>query len=344
MIELAAPWLLLLLPLPWLLRWCIPSAKIKQQAALRVPFYQSITQLSTSQHFTKLKASTTRSCLAYLLWCLLVLAAAGPQWLGEPIELPRNGRDIMMAVDLSGSMRIPDMQVAGKKANRLQAIKSVADNFIQQRKGDRLGLILFGSRAYLQTPLTFDRQTVAHMLNDSTIGLAGQQTAIGDAIGLAVKRLMKYPKQSRVLILLTDGANNSGTVAPLAAAHLAAQQGIKIYTIGFGADSMVLPSVFGPQRINPSADLDESTLEDIAKATGGQFFRAKNTQALAKVYKTLDKLEPISSDKTLLKPIKPLYPWPLALALLISCYLAWRHCAWLQWRSLYKNASTEVQP
>ena len=159
------------------------------------------------------------------------------------------------------------------------------------------------------------------MLDDASIGLAGQMTAIGDALGLSVKRLMQYPEKSRVLILLTDGSNNSGSVAPIDAATMAAKQHIKIYTIGFGSDKLAIPTVFGTRMINPSNDLDENTLKQIAKITGGKYFRAKNTSSLTKIYQLVNQLEPINADRKTFRPKHPLYPWPLSIALLLFCYL-----------------------
>ncbi len=320
MFQLAWPAILLLLPLPLLIRWLVPAAKVKTGAALKVPFFTAITNLTKTSSWASLTIRL-RPWVIYLIWALLVFAASGPRWLGKPIQLPRQGRDIMLAIDLSGSMQIPDMQLNHRRVDRLNIVKYIADEFISHRQGDQLGLILFGSRAYLQTPLTFDRKTVRTMLNDATIGLAGSQTAIGDAIGLAIKRLRKRPRQSRVLVLLTDGVNNSGHVSPLAAAKLAKQYGIRIYTIGIGADQMVLPTLLGNQVTNPSADLDEKTLKQIAKITGGMYFRAKNTRALARAYQQINQIEPVAAASTTIRNITPLYPWPLALALVLSIIL-----------------------
>jgi len=181
-----------------------------------------------------------------------------------------------------------------------------------------VGLILFGTQAYLQTPLTFDRKTVITLLNESAIGLAGDNTAIGDAIGLAVKRLKNQPANSRVLILLTDGANTAGEVSPIKAAELAAENQLKIYTIGIGADEMQVRSFFGSRTVNPSRDLDEKTLTAIADTTGGRYFRARNTEELDKIYQLLDELEPVEKDKQYYRPRSELYPWPLGLALALS--------------------------
>ncbi len=321
MFEFANVWILLLLPLPWLVRALLPAATPIQTAALSVPFYHRIKQLTAAGSQQHQHGKTTQ-LITLLIWLTLLIAAAGPQWLGPPKPIPQQGRNIMLALDLSGSMQLPDMKLKGKRVDRLTIVKAMARKFINQRIGDKVGLIVFGSRAYLQTPLTFDRKTVQLMLNDATIGLAGKQTALGDAIGLAIKRLEKVPTKSRILILLTDGANNTGVLSPIQAAKLAAQDNIKIYTIGIGANSMMVPGFFGAQMINPSADLDEGALQKIAKLTGGLFFRAKNTAELQKVYRTIDKLEPVSQSKTLFRPVTPYYYWPLSIAFLLSLWFA----------------------
>jgi len=330
MFKLAFPWLLLLLPLPLLIRWLMPSGKVQENAALKVPFFNAIQQMLGSATSLKGQAPLIHQLLLYSAWGLLIIALAGPQWLGAPVELPRSGRDIMLAVDLSGSMQIPDMSLNGKRVDRLTVVKQAASRFIKKREGDRVGLILFGTKAYLQTPLTFDRKTVAEMLDDASIGLAGEKTAIGDAIGLAIKRLSKASEKSRVLILLTDGGNNAGMVKPLEAAKMAAKQGIRIFTIGLGANRLVVPSIFGPRVISPTSDLDEKTLKEIAEISHGLFFRAENTTELNNVYKSIDKLVPVQSDKDSFRPIKPLYPWPLGLALLISLWFALRRVGLLK--------------
>lgn len=325
MFSFAASWILWLLPLPFLVWWFVPAAKSVERSALKIPFLHRL-QTVTSNEILSLPRWCYQMIFAYFIWALLVIAAAGPRWLGNLEHLPQSGRDIMMAVDLSGSMHIPDMTLHDQPADRLRVVKSVAARFIHARVGDRLGLILFGTRAYLQTPLTFDRKTVKSMLEDATIGLAGQQTALGDAIGLAIKRLMHYPKDNRVLILMTDGASNAGAVTPIVAAKLARKEGIKIYTIGLGADKMIVPGIFGAQIINPSQDLDEHTLKEIASLTGGLFFRAKNSEALVNIYKQLDKIEPVALKTQSFRPISPLYMWPLGGALLLS--IVWAFVLW----------------
>lgn len=307
------------LPVPLLLWLILPSAVAKQEAALRVPLLSPFALRGNRG----INTSTPRRWrfsvwLALLAWLLLVTAAARPVWIGDPIELPVSGRDLMLAVDVSGSMEIPDLSINGKSMSRLDTVKKLASQFIERRVGDRLGLILFGSRAYLQTPLTFDRKTVDLMLQESAIGLAGRQTAIGDGIGLAVKQLMQHPDGNRVLILLTDGANDAGAVDPIKAADLAAKEGLTIYTIGIGADEMTIPSFFGNQTVNPSADLDEKSLSDIARLTGGKYFRARNGDELNSIYSMLDKLQPIEQEKHTFRPRKSLFYWPLSVSLLLA--------------------------
>jgi len=319
-IELEWPLALLFLPLPVLVWYFIPATGTQQQAALRVPFMQDFESLNST--FQKARANILLNILLVICWLLLVLASARPLWVGEQIELPISGRDLMLAVDLSGSMQVEDFRIKGQAVDRLTATKYVAQDFIRDRQGDRLGLILFGRNAYLQTPLTFDLTTVNTLLMESAIGLAGKETAIGDAIGLAIKRLKDKKDGSRVLILLTDGANTAGEITPLKAAELAANHGLKIYTIGIGADEMVRESFFGKQRINPSQDLDEKTLTAIADKTGGQYFRARDTEELAEIYKILDELEPVEVDTQTLRPEKSLYMWPLAIALLLAMLIA----------------------
>jgi len=215
-------------------------------------------------------------------------------------------------------MEEKDFIVNNEAVDRLTATKVVASQFIAKRVGDRLGLILFGTNAYLQTPLTFDRKTVQILLNEAALGLAGESTAIGDAIGLAIKRLKSQEASSRVLILLTDGANTAGNVTPLKAAELAAEHQLKIYTIGIGADEMIIKSFFGARKVNPSRDLDEKTLTAIAEKTGGQYFRARDTAELTKIYQLLDELEPVEKDKQYFRPRSELFFWPLGLALIMT--------------------------
>ena len=236
--------------------------------------------------------------------------------------MPVSGRDLLLAVDISGSMDTRDMILNRTAVNRLKVVKKVAGEFIRRRRGDRVGLILFGSRAYLQTPLTFDTETTATLLDESEIGLAGRETAIGDAIGLAVKRLRDDAAADRILVLLTDGANTSGEVQPLQAAEFAARDGLTIYTVGVGADEMMVQDFFGSRVVNPSADLDEDTLRMIAERTGGRYFRARDAVSLEKIYRILDQLEPVESDVEMVRPVDELFFWPLGIAYALALLAA----------------------
>ncbi len=320
MIEFVWFWFFLLLPLPFLIQRIFPQKREADGAVLKVPFADELFALSARGGQLDRKNSTPWPML--LAWALLITASARPVWQGEPLEQAVSGRDLMLAVDLSGSMEISDFVLRGRKVDRLTATKSVAGQFIERRVGDRLGLILFGEKAYLQAPLTFDRKTVRTLLDESVIGLAGDKTAIGDAIGLSVKRLQDNPKDQRVLILLSDGANTAGTIAPLQAADLAAREGLKVYTIGIGADEMVVRDLLGSHKVNPSQDLDEPTMRGIADKTGGRYFRAKDVQELEEIYRLLDALEPVERDKHYYRPKIELFPWPLGLSMGLAALFA----------------------
>jgi len=315
--AIAWPWLLLLAPVPWLLRLLLPASASGDLQALRVPWFSSVVGGKGGWMRRPLLA-----LVATLVWLLLVIAAARPQWIGDIESLPVTGRDLLLAVDISGSMDTQDMVLNKTAVNRLRVVKKVAGEFIQRRHGDRVGLILFGSRAYLQTPLTFDTETTATLLDESEIGLAGRETAIGDAIGLAVKRLRDDAAADRVLILLTDGANTSGEVQPLQASGFAANDGLTVYTVGVGADEMMVQDFFGSRVVNPSADLDEDTLRAIADQTGGRYFRARDAKSLEKIYEILDELEPVESDVETIRPVDELFYWPLGIAYIIALLAA----------------------
>ncbi|APC90927.1 MULTISPECIES: vWA domain-containing protein [Francisella] len=333
MINVEYPWFLVLLILPLLAYWLFPRAKQDKQLALKTPFFEQLhSQIGNASKYNFNRANYLKYLLS-VIWILLIISGSGIQWLGKPISLPQSGRDLIMAIDLSGSMAIQDMKKSnGQMESRFDLVMRVANQFLDTRKGDRVGLILFGTRAYLQTPLTFDIATVKKMLDDASIALPGPQTAIGDAIGLAVKKLKKYPGDSKALILLTDGENNSGTLQPLQAAEIAKQYHIKIYTIGLGGGQMIVETTFGQRLINTSEDLDTTVLEKIAAMTGGKYFRAQNSSDLKKVYESIDKLEPIESDKTVVRPVTYLYPWSLGLALFLSFIMA---TIWLKRRRGY---------
>jgi Ca-activated chloride channel homolog len=313
--TLAWWWVLVALPLPWLVRRLAPANAHHRDAALKVPVAAEFSDLAG------LRAPGTgrwRLAALWAIWSLALLAAARPQFVGEPVALPMTGRDLLMVVDLSGSMEEQDFQLNGQWVDRLTATKAVATDFIGRRIGDRIGLILFGREAYLQAPLTFDRATVQTLLDETVIGLAGKETAIGDALGLAIRTLddAGVEQGRRVALLLTDGANTAGSVEPLKAAELAAQRKLVIYTIGIGADALTVRSLFGLRQINPSADLDEAALTAIAEMTGGKYFRARDTQEFQQIYSILDELEPAESDERGFRPVTELFYWPLGAAVL----------------------------
>lgn len=325
-------WAFALLPLPLLIRWLLPGGAQLTESALRTSFAEDLhgegETWTPARHLVWL-------LLALLIWLLLVTAAARPQLLGDPRPLPVAGRDLMMAVDVSGSMRLRDFRLNGRQVTRLSATKAVAGDFIRRRTGDRMGLILFGRQAYLQTPLTFDRRTVAQLLNESFVGMAGSETAIGDAIGLAIKRLRENNVDKKTLILLTDGANTAGAVDPLKAAQLASVEGLTIYTVGIGADPRSFSGIFGGQ-VGRSSSLDEKTLETIAATTGGRYFRARDAQELADIYALLDQLEPVDHDTAGFRPTRSLFHYPLGLALVLGLLLLSSRL------SLWANLKTRV--
>lgn len=311
----AWPWMWLAFPLPWLAAWLLP-ARSSGSAALKVPYGNKLDGIAGAG----VRGYRMRvRWLAWLAWFLLCFAAARPQELGEAVAPPQSGRDLMLAVDLSGSMNEPDMELGAEVVDRLTAAKAVLADFLDRRVGDRVGLLVFGQRAYAMTPLTLDRDSVREQLRDSVVGLAGQETAIGDAIGLAVKRLHAQPEGQRVLILLTDGVNTAGLLDPVKAAEVAAQQGIRIHTIAFGGRGGDM-SLFGFRLPVPGGDdeIDEATLQQIAKLTGGRFFRAGDTEELAGIYGELDRIEPVRQEGQKVRPRIERYWWPLAGAMLVA--------------------------
>ncbi|MBX2881280.1 MAG: VWA domain-containing protein [Granulosicoccus sp.] len=325
-ISWAWPYVFLLLPLPLLIYWLCPPYQGARQLALKVPDIRPYQDLSGGAEISPVWKKWLRIVLLSLAWVALLTATARPQSYGEPIGVPVSGRDLLLCIDISGSMRETDLYAGNNRATRMAVVKQVAKDFVSRRTGDRIGLIMFGSQAYVQTPPTYDHDTVQHFLSEATVGLAGRSTAIGDAIGLGVKRLRDRPDASRVLILLTDGENSAGVVDPIQAARLAAESDIRIYTIGVGSDQQTLSMAFGSGR----SELDERTLRAISDTTGGQYFRARNSQELANIYQQIDRLEPTLKDTESFRPLNELFFWPLGLALLLS----------LVWSSL---SSTQIQ-
>ena len=254
-------------------------------------------------------------CIRDRAWLLLVVAAAQPRWVGDPVQLPASGRDLLLAVDVSGSMGETDMALGGNRASRLDAVQAVAGEFIERREGDRVGLVLFGRQAYLYAPLSLDRATVSQLLRDASVGLAGKETAIGDSLAIGIKHLREAAASEKLLILLTDGVNTAGRMGPDKAAELAASAGVRVHTIGFGGEpSGGLAGLFGARR----AQIDEAQLQRIARATGGRYFRARSTDELESIYELLDRIEPVDVDTLSFRPTRSLFHWPLAAALLLA--------------------------
>lgn len=313
------PWAALALPIPWLVYRFAPARSHSVGRALRVPDLSRFASGAGSESGTRVDWLAV--LLLAAMWCALLAAVARPQALGQPVDIPREGRDLLMAIDISPSMETADIISANRRTTRIAVVREVAKAFVDGRAGDRVGLILFGSLAYVQTPLTTDHPTVQHFISEADTRLAGDSTAIGDAIGLAVKRLRDRPESSRVLILLTDGSNSAGRLAPVEAAQLAQESGIRIHTIGIGGERG-RGGLFDLMR--GGSEIDEATLTRIAETTGGQYFRARNRDDLAAVYTEIDRLEPTVEPAESLRPVKELHPWPLGLALGLSVLWAMR--------------------
>jgi len=314
MFEFSWLWAWLLLPLPFFVyRFSKPAV---QPVAIRLPkLPEGIGQQQPDTRWRKVTMA--------LAWCCLLGALARPVWYGDPIEINPEHRDMLLAVDLSGSMSIEDMVTSGgNNIDRLTAVKQVLNDFIDKRKGDRLGLVLFANHAYLQTPLTFDRNTVQEQLGRTVLGLIGQSTAIGEGLGIATKTFINSEAPQRVIILLSDGANTAGVIDPVEAAELASRSNVTIYTVGIGAEEMQQRSFFSTRTVNPSQDLDEKMLADIANMTGGQYFRARNPQELENIYQLIDQMEPINTAQQTWRPRQELFRYPLAIALLLSLVIA----------------------
>jgi len=309
MLQLEYPWLLALLPLPLLAWWLLPPYG-ERTRAVRVPFFEELTRATgqTPAHgAVVLRGNWLRRVLAPLCWVLAVLALAGPQRLEPPVERTESARDLLLAIDLSGSMATPDfLDPKGERIDRLSAVKSVVDDFISHRSTDRIGLIVFGTHAFPQAPLTLDHVAVRELLDELQVGMAGEQTAIGDAIGMAVKMTEHSRQRERVLILLTDGNDTAGRIPADKAAQIAKDHHVVIHTVGIGD-----PNAKGENRV------DLATLERIAEVTGGRSFRGENREQLADIYALLDRMTPSKVRHSVYRPKVRLYYFPLGVALLL---------------------------
>ncbi|MEO0576169.1 MAG: VWA domain-containing protein [Pseudomonadota bacterium] len=317
-LSFAWPWMAVAVVLPVVAFFVLPARTTLHHSALQVPPGSPLAAVGSNAGSGSARR-WLRRMFTWIGWLALIAAAMRPQWQSGDEQTPVTGRNLMLAVDLSGSMEAKDFKLAGRSVDRLTATKAVGGDFIERREGDKLGLILFGERAYLQAPLTFDRDTLKTLLFEAAIGLAGEKTAIGDAIALAVKRVRDadVDGEQHVLVLLTDGANTAGNIEPLKAAELAAVVGLKIYTIGIGADQSLLQDRSIRRLVVPRADLDEQTLTSIAQLTGGRYFRARDTVGLADIYKELDTLEPAADEEEGLMIRDEVFHWPAAAALVL---------------------------
>ncbi len=327
--QFAYPYAFLLLLLPFIVRAILPGVKGLHGDALKVPFIADLERISIKSgslwsmgSANNDKAFSKFFWILYAVWFLLAMAAARPQWVGEPVRLKNESRDILLVLDISNSMLARDFSLNGYQIDRLTALKKAAGDFLKKRSEDRVGLVLFGTRAYLQAPLTFDKKSVNEILWAMDAGMAGNSTAIGDAMGLALKTLKDTPNpENKVIILLTDGENNDGSLSLAQATKLARDEGIKVYTIGVGSPENMVSSIFGI-RLGAKNDLDEKGLQELAQATRGSYFRADDTKALQQIYNTIDKLEPTEHAEQYVREVKELFYIPLIGAIFLSMSLA----------------------
>lgn len=318
MTGFAYPQMFLLLVLPFIVRAVLPRVNDNGGDALKIPFFDDVRDLRAAGVRPFSGALKWRRFLGALIWIALVTAAANPRWTGEPAKVPLQGRNLMLVLDISGSMRETDFVLQNQNVRRWDAVRAVADAFVKKRAGDRVGVVLFGERAYVYVPLTYDLKTVSALLDEADVGMAGSQTAIGDALGLALKTMADVPAKSKVVVLLSDGVANAGAMKPSEAAELAAKAGVKVYTVGAGSDSMQLSGLFGMMQIPRGDEIDEAALREIAQKTGGRYFRAKDTAELARIYGEIDALEPVANDDVFVRPVKALFYYPLAAAFALS--------------------------
>lgn len=309
MLELAFPYFIALLPAP-LAIWYLAPVWREPASALRVPFFQTVVDAAgiTPDNGSVVKnRSRTELIISGLVWCLLVSALCKPQWVGEPITHTEAARDIMLAIDLSASMDYVDFaDRQGQARKRLDAVKEVVDEFVAARVEDRIGLVVFGSKAFIQLPFTRDIDTARQLVELTEVGIAGPKTAIGDAIGLSIRHFESSDIAQRMLILLTDGNDTASQMTPINAAAIAANHAVQIYTIGVGD-----PNATGEDRV------DFKSLEEIAERTGGQFFEASDSNALAAIYAKIDELVPAESKTQSWRPRQSLVHWPIGMAMLL---------------------------
>jgi len=310
MLSFTYPWLFLLLPLPLLIHYLAPAYR-EPRTAVRVPFMDLLYRLTgnqAGQGAAMVRRSRMQKAQLLLGWLALVTALARPVWMDEPLvrELPM--RDLLVALDLSGSMETRDFTDAdGAVSDRLTAAKQVLDPFLARREGDRVGLIFFGSAAYVQAPFTEDLDVVRELLGEAQVRMLGPRTMLGDSIGIAIGLFEHSEVEERVLIVLTDGNDTGSMVPPVRAAEIARDNGVTIHTIAMGD-----PAAAGEQA------LDEATLQAVAETTGGGYYHADDRAELDEIYETLDRLNPKQVETQSYRPQRELYFWPLGLALVVT--------------------------
>lgn len=316
MFEFGFVWVLVLLPLPFLL---LLLSSRKQQAHLSIRFPGVAARLPSTalSHQSSWRSFVHRYLVPMLIWLCVVVAAAQPRWVGEPITQQQDAREILIALDLSGSMRQEDMVMNGQRVTRLYAAHHILADFIRRRQGDRVGLIIYADTAQLYVPMTADLDTVARLAEEAEIGLVGQSTALGDAIGLSIKYFLERSSKQRVILMLTDGMVNSGKLSAEQALLLAKNNDVRIHTIGIGSDEILIPGLFGERRVNPSQELNEGFLTEVAEVTGGEYFRARSVNEMERVYQIIDELEPLASGELYFRPQKSLVYWPLGIAMML---------------------------
>ena len=263
--------------------------------------FEPVMGMSTLSSLKKMKIPWTATVhkllpmMKYMALVLMITAMARPQWGTQQVNVTTEGINIILAIDISESMAALDFKQNGNVVNRLEAVKGVVNDFISKRNGDRIGMVVFGSEAYTQIPLTRDYNTISTVLNRLEIGAAGKSTAIGDAIGISLKRISDIESKSNIIILLTDGRSNSGELSPDTAAEIASEKNVKVYTVGVGSKGkvpfLVQHPIWGEQYVYQRVDIDEDTLRQIARETGGRYFRAQDTKKLKEIYSTIDALE-----------------------------------------------------
>ncbi|OPZ79316.1 MAG: von Willebrand factor type A domain protein [Alphaproteobacteria bacterium ADurb.Bin438] len=320
MIEILFPYAFILILVPALVQKLSKPFDTNKDGAINSPFFEEMKNIAKSSNFISIssfKQNHFLFALSFLAWFLLTLALLRPVYVGKAVPIEQEGRNLIIAIDVSGSMEMPDFSMDGKNSNRLIVARTLSKNFVKKRKGDRIGVVLFGTTAHLFIPLSFDIPVILEMLNEVDFGLVGEKTAIGDAIGVALKSFKDVDSKSSVIILISDGSSNAGSLNNDQAIKLAKDMNVKIYTVGIGADKMRVASIFGTKVIDPSLDMDEEALKKIAKETNGEYFRARNTEDFENIYLKIDAIEKIKNDALFIQPKKELFYYPLALAFLI---------------------------